>query len=169
MSLHLTVHSSPYPLKKLSPLSLSLPSHLNTAPTHPTYLRNGFHHLQHLDRVAGYRTKKKVSQALVSFLAIATTLIVTASILFWNYSETRHRRLTKKPNRILDHWGKRGPLLDKEQLGSINGGLVYYGETALRYQPCFLAVTFYGIYDNRSIKCYMLNTQTSDNKGFFTQ
>ena len=70
--------------------------------------------------------------ALVSFFAVATTLMVTASILFWNYSETRHRRLTKKPNLILDHWGKKGPLMDKDQLGMIDGGLIYYGVTALR-------------------------------------
>ena len=71
--------------------------------------------------------------ALVSFLAISTTLLVTASVLFWNYSETRQRRLTKKQSLILDHWGKKGPLMENENLGSIDGGLVYYGETALRY------------------------------------
>ena len=76
--------------------------------------------------------RKGFCPALVSFFAVATTLLVTSSILFWNYSETRQRRLTKKQGLILDHWGKKGPLLDKEDLGLLDGGLVYYGETALR-------------------------------------
>ena len=84
-------------------------------------------------RQGTHHSKKGFCPSLVSFLAISTTLIVTASILFWNYSETRQRRLTKKQGIILDHWGKRGPLMDKDRLGSIDGGLVYYGETALRY------------------------------------
>ena len=92
---------------------------------------------------------------LVSLLAVCLTLAVTASVLFWNYTETRylavpqnrgsywegknifvfgfffcqilhlcslpkkgphifyppirHRRLTKKPSLILDHWGKKVP------------------------------------------------------------
>ena len=48
---------------------------------------------------------------LVSVLAVAATLLVTMSVLFWNYSETRQRRMTKKQSIILDHWGKRSPLL----------------------------------------------------------
>ena len=31
-----------------------------------------------------------------------------------------------------DHWGKRGPLLDKDDL-DLEGGIVVYGETALRF------------------------------------
>ena len=77
-------------------------------------------------------SKKRICPTLVSFLAVFSTLLVTAAVLFWNYSETRHRRLTKKPNMILDHWGKKSPLLDKEELGMINGGTIYYGETVLR-------------------------------------
>ena len=70
---------------------------------------------------------------LVSMLAILATLIVTMSVLFWNYSETRQRRLTKKQSVILDHWGKKSPLLEQEDLdGLLQGGATYYGETALR-------------------------------------
>ena len=74
-----------------------------------------------------------VCPVLVSFLAISATLIVTVSILYWNYSETmyvliitiitpgtqvprylllsnlfrpRYRRATKKST-VLDHWGKK--------------------------------------------------------------
>ena len=70
---------------------------------------------------------------LVSALAIVATLVVTMSVLFWNYSETRQRRLTKKQSIILDHWGKKSPLLEKEDLEDLlEGGVTYYGETALR-------------------------------------
>lgn len=73
---------------------------------------------------------------LVSLLAVCLTLAVTASVLFWNYTETRHRRLTKKPSLILDHWGKKGPLLDDPDLVGA-GGIVVYGETALRGEGNF--------------------------------
>ena len=66
-------------------------------------------------------------------MAVTTTLMVTLSVLFWNYSETKHRRLTKKQSVILDHWGKESPLLDHEDLKNLlHGGITYYGETALR-------------------------------------
>ena len=134
--LNIQIHRLP-PLKRLSNISLSLPSGLN-GPGTPGYLCNGHLHtlLDHEqeDQARQYRTG--LCPGLLSFFAVATTLLVTASILFWNYSETRQRRLTKKPNLILDHWGKKGPLMDKDQLGLLDGGLVYYGETALRYMIC---------------------------------
>ena len=69
----------------------------------------------------------------VSLVAVVVTLMVTVSVLFWNYSETRTRRLTKKQSVILDHWGKQSPLLDQEDLKDLlHGGITYYGETALR-------------------------------------
>ena len=69
----------------------------------------------------------------VSVVAVVTTLMVTVSVLFWNYSETRQRRLTKKQSVILDHWGKESPLLDQQDLRDLlHGGITYYGETALR-------------------------------------
>ena len=69
----------------------------------------------------------------VSVVAVVVTLMVTLSVLFWNYSETRTRRLTKKQSVILDHWGKQSPLLDQEDLKDLlHGGITYYGETALR-------------------------------------
>ena len=72
---------------------------------------------------------------LVSVVAVAVTLMVTVSVLFWNYSETRTRRLTKKQSVILDHWGKESPLLNQEDLKDLlHGGITYYGETALRSQ-----------------------------------
>ena len=82
---------------------------------------------------------------LVSVLAVAATLLVTMSVLFWNYSETQLRRMTKKQSIILDHWGKRTPLLQKDELENLlEGGVTYYGETALRLEshrqitfPCF--------------------------------
>ena len=70
---------------------------------------------------------------LVSALAVILTLLVTMSVLFWNYSETKQRRMTKKQSIILDHWGKKSPLLEKEDLDHLlEGGITYYGETALR-------------------------------------
>ena len=81
---------------------------------------------------------------LVSVLAVAATLLVTMSVLFWNYSETRQRRMTKKQSIILDHWGKRSPLLQQDELENLlEGGVTYYGETALRsvVQPLILIVT----------------------------
>ena len=69
----------------------------------------------------------------MSLVAVVVTLMVTVSVLFWNYSETRSRRLTKKASVILDHWGKQSPLLDQEDLKDLlHGGTTYYGETALR-------------------------------------
>ena len=69
----------------------------------------------------------------VSVVAVVVTLMATVSVLFWNYSETRTRRLTKKQSVILDHWGKESPLLDQEDLKDLlHGGITYYGETALR-------------------------------------
>ena len=57
------------------------------------------------------------------------------SVLFWNYSETQLRRMTKKQSIILDHWGKRTPLLQKDELENLlEGGVTYYGETALRLE-----------------------------------
>ena len=71
---------------------------------------------------------------LVSFIAVLATLLVTMSVLFWNYSETKQRRMTKKQSIILDHWGKKSPLLEKKDLENLlEGGETYYGETALRY------------------------------------
>ena len=41
--------------------------------------------------------------------------------------------MTKKQSIILDHWGKKSPLLEKEDLDHLlQGGITYYGETALR-------------------------------------
>ena len=69
----------------------------------------------------------------VSVVAVVVTLMATVSVLFWNYSETRTRRLTKKQSVILDHWGKQSPLLNQEDLTDLlHGGITYYGETALR-------------------------------------
>ena len=57
---------------------------------------------------------------LVSVLAVAATLLVTMSVLFWNYSETRQRRMTKKQSIILDHWGKHNPTMtDMERIKSL--------------------------------------------------
>ena len=78
-------------------------------------------------------TGPKLCPLIVSFAAVCATLLVTMSVLFWNYSETRQRRLTKKQSIILDHWGKTSPLLEKKDLDSLlEGGETYYGETALR-------------------------------------
>ena len=71
--------------------------------------------------------------SLVSLLAILLTLLATVLVLLWNYSETQQRRLTKQQNVILDHWGKLGPMLNKEDLQLIDGGELYYGETSLRF------------------------------------
>ena len=60
-------------------------------------------------------------------------------MLFWNYSETQLRRMTKKQSIILDHWGKRTPLLQKDELENLlEGGVTYYGETALRWEFEFI-------------------------------
>ena len=65
------------------------------------------------------------------------------SVLFWNYSETQLRRMTKKQSIILDHWGKRTPLLQKDELENLlEGGVTYYGETALRLLVSHRQITF---------------------------
>ena len=46
----------------------------------------------------------------ISFLTIGAIMLLTFSVLYWNYYETMHRRLTKKHGHIiLDHWGKGAP------------------------------------------------------------
>ena len=45
----------------------------------------------------------------ISTIAFSTIMIMTFSVLYWNYSEALHRRMTKHsegPGPILDHWGK---------------------------------------------------------------
>ena len=45
----------------------------------------------------------------ISTLAFSTIMIMTVSVLYWNYNEALHRRMTKHseaPWPILDHWGK---------------------------------------------------------------
>lgn len=42
----------------------------------------------------------------VSLFALAFVLVMTLSVLYWNYYETVSRRSTKKQSVILDHWGK---------------------------------------------------------------
>ena len=44
-----------------------------------------------------------VCPVLVSVLAISATLIVTMSILHWNYVENNQRKISKKMI-ILNHW-----------------------------------------------------------------
>jgi len=66
-----------------------------------------------------YRTNKShltadlisayICPVLVSFLAISTTLVVTLSILHWNYVENNQRKISKKMI-ILNHWGKGKPV-----------------------------------------------------------
>lgn len=56
---------------------------------------------------------------LVSILAISATLLVTLSILHWNYVENYQRKTSKKLT-ILNHWGKHKPVqadLDKLYVG----------------------------------------------------
>jgi hypothetical protein len=42
----------------------------------------------------------------ISLLALTFVLVMTLSVLYWNYYETVSRRSTKKQSVILDHWGK---------------------------------------------------------------
>ena len=43
----------------------------------------------------------------ISGLAFSAIMIMTFSVLYWNYHEAMHRRMTnKKDGPILDHWGK---------------------------------------------------------------
>ena len=46
---------------------------------------------------------------IVSLLSVGFLMIVTFLVLYWNYYETIHRRMTKKQGFILDHWGKGSP------------------------------------------------------------
>ena len=46
---------------------------------------------------------------LVSVLAISATLVVTLTILHWNYVENNQRKVSKKMI-ILNHWGKGKPV-----------------------------------------------------------
>ena len=50
-----------------------------------------------------------VCPVLVSVLAISATLLVTMSILHWNYVENNKRKTSKKMI-ILNHWGKQKPV-----------------------------------------------------------
>jgi len=47
--------------------------------------------------------------AAVSLFSVGLILIITFLVLYWNYYETVHRRMTKKKGYILDHWGKGSP------------------------------------------------------------
>ena len=40
---------------------------------------------------------------------MSLVLSVTCAVLYWNYYETLHRRMSKKQGVILDHWGKGAP------------------------------------------------------------
>merc|ERR1719319_388081 len=69
---------------------------------------------------------------LVSIMAIIFTLVLTFSVLFWNYSETEHRKMTKKQGLVLDHWGRKAPsVIDPDLLLGMGGGEVLEGETIL--------------------------------------
>ena len=46
---------------------------------------------------------------IVSLISVGFLMIVTFLVLYWNYYETIHRRMTKKGGFILDHWGKGSP------------------------------------------------------------
>ena len=47
--------------------------------------------------------------AMVGSVSVGFIMIITFLVLYWNYHETVHRRLTKKHGYILDHWGKGSP------------------------------------------------------------
>lgn len=47
--------------------------------------------------------------AIVSLISVGLIMFITFLVLYWNYNETVHRRLTKKQSYILDHWGKGSP------------------------------------------------------------
>ena len=47
--------------------------------------------------------------AIVSLFSVGFIMIITFLVLYWNYHETIHRRMTKKQGYILDHWGKGSP------------------------------------------------------------
>uniref|UniRef100_A0A0K2T894 Uncharacterized protein n=1 Tax=Lepeophtheirus salmonis TaxID=72036 RepID=A0A0K2T894_LEPSM len=64
------------------------------------------------------KTKRKKNDFRKAFttglITVAVTLCLTFLVLYWNYSETLHRRRTKKEGLILDHWGKKAP--SKEEM-----------------------------------------------------
>jgi len=45
----------------------------------------------------------------VSLISVGLIMFITFLVLYWNYYETIHRRMTKKQGYILDHWGKGSP------------------------------------------------------------
>lgn len=48
--------------------------------------------------------------ATVGLVSVGLLMIMTLSVLYWNYSENVHRKSTKKDGpSILDHWGKGAP------------------------------------------------------------
>ena len=47
--------------------------------------------------------------AVVSLISVGLIMSITFLVLYLNYSETVHRRMTKKQGYILDHWGKGSP------------------------------------------------------------
>ena len=42
----------------------------------------------------------------ISFLTVGAIMLMTLSVLYWNYYENIHRKMTKKHGVVLDHWGK---------------------------------------------------------------
>ena len=129
-SIYISVIIPPSPPHVWERQSISLPSGLNN--TSSLLLCNG--HVKTNNRITKNYTN--IYPLLVSFLTVATTMLVTASILAWNYSETQHRRMTKTPNLILDHWGKTGPLLDRRRKEKVKQNELALNEGGLDTRYC---------------------------------
>ena len=52
------------------------------------------------------RLRRYQKPMAISLFALGFVLVMTLSVLYWNYYETVSRRSTKKQSVILDHWGK---------------------------------------------------------------
>lgn len=63
------------------------------------------------------RTNSRIIRPLsVLVVTLSLVLLLTFFVLFWNYTETSHRRKTRKGSVILDHWGKGSPSLTETNL-----------------------------------------------------
>jgi len=91
--------------------SISLPTRLDLEPEVCMDLNGSIARIPRCYKRNRNSLTRYICPAIASIFAVSATIVVTSSVLFWNYSETVQRRMTKKQSLILDHWGKSGPLV----------------------------------------------------------
>ena len=71
----------------------------------------------------------------ISFLTVGAIMLMTLSVLYWNYYETVHRRMTKKHGLVLDHWGKERPTELETMMLAGGHSFVQLGKTCRQHFP----------------------------------